>query len=225
MVDVRSSGDLYLADVTVKKLASTVGVSVERLLAQLCEAGIAASSAEDTLTEADKLTLLGWLRRSHGKHTEPSQPEAHCKETVPVKVPRKAKDPDVVVQPEIVREPSHKSLAAKHGLQAAEAAELQRLLTDMRQLQFADSGQLSQYIVRHRLGYKYPNISGIVRMREADTEWDFPGGFPPNIYRIICQELGLGDRGTSAIPVGFKSFKASEIQDERVENPDEALPF
>lgn len=117
------------------------------------------------------------------------------------------------------------SLAARHELEEADANELHRLLTDMRQLHFADSGQLSAYIVQHRLGYKYPNISGIVRMREGGTEWDFHGGFPPNIYRIICEELRLDDRGTPAKPVGFKPFKDTESQSEQVIDPDEFFPF
>jgi translation initiation factor IF-2 len=55
------------SDVTVKQLATTVGIPVERLLAQLNEAGISASAAEATITEQEKLQLLGYLRRSHGK--------------------------------------------------------------------------------------------------------------------------------------------------------------
>ncbi len=54
-------------EVTVKQLASTVGIPVDRLLAQLNEAGIAASEAESTITEQQKLQLLGHLRRGHGK--------------------------------------------------------------------------------------------------------------------------------------------------------------
>ena len=54
-------------EVTVKQLASTVGIPVERLLAQLNEAGIAASEAESTITEQQKLQLLGYLRRGHVK--------------------------------------------------------------------------------------------------------------------------------------------------------------
>jgi translation initiation factor IF-2 len=53
--------------VTVNQLASTVGIPVERLLAQLQEAGIAASDGEARLTEQEKVQLLGYLRRSHGK--------------------------------------------------------------------------------------------------------------------------------------------------------------
>jgi translation initiation factor IF-2 len=56
-----------MSEVTVKQLASTVGVPVERLLTQLNEAGITAENAETTLTEQEKLQLLGYLRRSHGK--------------------------------------------------------------------------------------------------------------------------------------------------------------
>ncbi|MEA3274925.1 MAG: translation initiation factor IF-2 associated domain-containing protein, partial [Pseudomonadota bacterium] len=56
-----------MSDVTVKHLASTVGIPVERLLAQLHEAGITAAGEEARLTEQEKLQLLGYLRRSHGK--------------------------------------------------------------------------------------------------------------------------------------------------------------
>lgn len=56
-----------MSEVTVKQLASTVGIPVERLLSQLKEAGISASDADSTLTEKEKLQLLGYLRRSHGK--------------------------------------------------------------------------------------------------------------------------------------------------------------
>jgi translation initiation factor IF-2 len=56
-----------MSEVTVKQLASTVGIPVERLLAQLREAGISATDGEATLTEQEKMQLLSYLRRSHGK--------------------------------------------------------------------------------------------------------------------------------------------------------------
>jgi translation initiation factor IF-2 len=58
-----------MSEVTVKQLATTVGIPVERLLAQLHEAGIDAVDGEATLTENEKLQLLGYLRRSHGKQS------------------------------------------------------------------------------------------------------------------------------------------------------------
>ncbi|KAA6187890.1 translation initiation factor IF-2 [Thiohalocapsa marina] len=63
------------SDVTVKQLASTVGIPVERLLSQLKEAGIDVTGADATITEQEKLQLLGYLRRSHGKK-EPDESEA-----------------------------------------------------------------------------------------------------------------------------------------------------
>jgi len=56
-----------MSEVTVNQLADTVGIPVQRLLTQLHEAGISASNGEARLTEQEKVQLLGYLRRSHGK--------------------------------------------------------------------------------------------------------------------------------------------------------------
>lgn len=56
-----------MSEATVNQLANTVGIPVERLLAQLQEAGIAAADGEARLTEQEKVQLLSYLRRSHGK--------------------------------------------------------------------------------------------------------------------------------------------------------------
>lgn len=56
-----------MSEVTVNQFASTVGIPVERLLAQLHEAGISAADGDARLTEQEKMQLLGYLRRSHGK--------------------------------------------------------------------------------------------------------------------------------------------------------------
>lgn len=74
-------------------------------------------------------------------------------------------------------------------------------------LEFVTSKELSNHIVKHQLGTRYPNIAGIVRMEQHDVQWDFIGGFPTDMYRIICQELNLDNEGTSAKPIGFTSFK------------------
>jgi len=61
-----------MSEVTVKQLADTVGIPVERLLAQLSDAGIEVSGADSTITEQEKGRLLSYLRRSHGKREKPS---------------------------------------------------------------------------------------------------------------------------------------------------------
>ena len=56
-----------MSEVTVNQLASDVGIPVDRLLKQLSDAGIAKQTAEDVITEQEKVDLLNHLRRSHGK--------------------------------------------------------------------------------------------------------------------------------------------------------------
>ena len=56
-----------MSQVTVSQLASDVGIPVDRLLKQLSEAGVSKQSAEDNITEQEKMDLLNHLRRSHGK--------------------------------------------------------------------------------------------------------------------------------------------------------------
>src|SRR5579863_6690196 len=57
-----------MADVTIAQFADVLKVSVDRLSAQLDQAGITVSSPEDMISEEAKLELLTHLRRSHGQH-------------------------------------------------------------------------------------------------------------------------------------------------------------
>ncbi len=63
-----------MAEVTVKQFAEVVGISVDRLLLQLGEAGLPAKAAADTITESEKSQLLLHLRRIHGRMEEGSEP-------------------------------------------------------------------------------------------------------------------------------------------------------
>ncbi|WP_456378216.1 translation initiation factor IF-2 [Thiolapillus sp.] len=56
-----------MSDITVSQLAADVGVPVDRLLEQFAQAGLNKSSADDAVTAKEKLELLNYLRRSHGK--------------------------------------------------------------------------------------------------------------------------------------------------------------
>jgi translation initiation factor IF-2 len=56
-----------MAEVTVKQLASVVGTPVERLLEQIKDAGLAIDAPDALISDADKMTLLGFLRGQHGK--------------------------------------------------------------------------------------------------------------------------------------------------------------
>src|SRR5918992_1395757 len=63
-----------MAEVTVKQFAEVVGISVDRLLMQLGEAGLAAKAPADTITENEKSQLLSHLRRIRGRTDEGSEP-------------------------------------------------------------------------------------------------------------------------------------------------------
>ena len=62
-----------MSDMKVKDLAGTVGVSPERLVEQLNEAGIEVAKPDDEITEAQKQTLLTFLQERHGKGAEGSK--------------------------------------------------------------------------------------------------------------------------------------------------------
>ncbi|MGD2129975.1 MAG: translation initiation factor IF-2 N-terminal domain-containing protein, partial [Lysobacterales bacterium] len=56
-----------MSKVTVSQLADVLGVDSKKLLAQLNDAGIEASSGDDAVSNDDKKKLLAHLRASHGK--------------------------------------------------------------------------------------------------------------------------------------------------------------
>ena len=89
----------------------------------------------------------------------------------------------------------------------AEEKEFEQLVAEMKPLGITKSNEVSCYIMKNRLGNKYKNISGIVMMEQDGTSWDFKGGFPPDIYARLCEQLGLSNQGSRARAVGFKSFK------------------
>ncbi len=65
-----------MSEVTVNQLATDVGIPVDRLLKQLKEAGVGKRSAADRVSEQEKIRLLNYLRRSHGKNEKKSDDNA-----------------------------------------------------------------------------------------------------------------------------------------------------
>lgn len=56
-----------MSQVTVRQLAEVVGIQPERLIEQLDEAGLKFKSADEPVSNEDKVKLLAFLRKSHGK--------------------------------------------------------------------------------------------------------------------------------------------------------------
>ncbi|MFP5506523.1 MAG: translation initiation factor IF-2 [Gammaproteobacteria bacterium] len=59
-----------MSEVTVRQFAEVVGIPVDRLLAQLGDAGLRKSNADETISDEEKLELLTFLRKSHGKQED-----------------------------------------------------------------------------------------------------------------------------------------------------------
>ena len=58
-----------MAEVTVSQLAEVVGAPVDRLLAQMKQAGLKHTSVDEVVSDEDKQTLLSFLKTSHGEST------------------------------------------------------------------------------------------------------------------------------------------------------------
>ncbi len=56
-----------MSDVTITQLAKVLGTPVDTLLTQLGEAGMSFSDPEQSISSTEKVKLLGFLRRNHGK--------------------------------------------------------------------------------------------------------------------------------------------------------------
>lgn len=63
-----------MADVSIREFASAVGVSVEKLLSQIKEAGLPHTDADHLISNADKTKLLVHLRKGHGAEEEEASP-------------------------------------------------------------------------------------------------------------------------------------------------------
>ncbi|HEU4773118.1 MAG TPA: translation initiation factor IF-2 [Lysobacter sp.] len=67
---------------TIRKLAQLVNTPVEKLLEQLAEAGMPFSGPDQAVTSTEKVKLLGFLRRTHGKAEAPAAAGAPRKITL-----------------------------------------------------------------------------------------------------------------------------------------------
>ncbi len=71
-----------MSEVTVRSLAKLVGTPVDKLLEQLAEAGMAFSGPDQVVTATEKMKLLGFLRRNHGRDETPAETSAPRKITL-----------------------------------------------------------------------------------------------------------------------------------------------
>jgi translation initiation factor IF-2 len=128
-----------MAEVTVKQLAETVGRSVETLLAQMQEAGLAHQQAEEVVSDAEKQQLLAYLKRAHGESaSEPKKITLKRKETSTLKVAPSAGGKSKTVNVEVRKTRSYvkrsvideQEQAAREAEEAVRKAEEERLAAE-----------------------------------------------------------------------------------------------
>ena len=73
---------------TIRKLAELVNTPVDKLLEQLSEAGMSFNGPDQVVTSTEKVKLLGFLRRTHGK-TEQVAPESEAAKKITLNRSRK----------------------------------------------------------------------------------------------------------------------------------------
>lgn len=94
----------------------------------------------------------------------------------------------------------------KYYIADEELKELRLLVADCRNRGFKTSYQVSKYIVDNRLGYRYSHIAGDLHLRKSHDKWVYNGGIAPKYYRMLCIELGLGNRRSNAEVEKFRSY-------------------
>ena len=65
-----------MSEVTVGSLAKVLGMPTEKLLEQLAGAGMTFSGPDQVVSSTEKMKLLGFLRRTHGKEEKPAEAAA-----------------------------------------------------------------------------------------------------------------------------------------------------
>ena len=78
-----------MPDVKIREYADVIGISVDRLIEQLEQAGFTSKAADDLITDEEKSELLSFLRRKHGKDekSEPRKITLRRKSVSEIKVP------------------------------------------------------------------------------------------------------------------------------------------
>ncbi len=65
-----------MSEITVGSLAKVLGMPVEKLLVQLSGAGMTFSGPDQVVSSTEKMKLLGFLRRTHGRDEKPAEAAA-----------------------------------------------------------------------------------------------------------------------------------------------------
>jgi len=105
------------------------------------------------------------------------------------------------------RDNSHFDALSHEYQNTVEQKEFIALLNEIKEHNFRNSKELTEYIRKNRLGLKYKNIAGEVKMRNVDgREWTLSGGIAPSYFARLCRELRF-NKSHNCEPTEFTPYK------------------
>ncbi|HEX5756283.1 MAG TPA: translation initiation factor IF-2 associated domain-containing protein, partial [Arenimonas sp.] len=128
-----------MSEVTVGSLAKVLGMPVEKLLEQLAGAGMTFTGPDQVVSSTEKMKLLGFLRRTHGKEDKGAEDAAPKQITLKRRKQEEltvsAGKAKTTVSVEVRQKRTYvkRSVVEEEG--ASEREEAQRLLEESRQRQ------------------------------------------------------------------------------------------
>ncbi|MGI8560118.1 MAG: translation initiation factor IF-2 [Luteimonas sp.] len=140
---------------TIRKLAALVNTPVEKLLEQLAEAGMEFSDPDQSVTSTEKVKLLGFLRRTHGKADKAAGEDTVAPTKITLNRSRKQEltvgggknrqTVDVIVRKKVTLvKPGTKDVAEQGSRQDDEQAEIQRKLEESRKRNLSEQQRLAE---------------------------------------------------------------------------------
>ena len=160
---------------TIRKLAALVNTPVEKLLEQLSEAGMAFTGPDQVVTSTEKVKLLGFLRRTHGKADKPAE-EAVAPKKITLNRTRKQEltvgggknrsTVDVVVRRKVTLvKPANEADKGAAPTADDEQAEILRKLEESRQRNLSEQQRLAEEDQR-----RADEAAELKRQQEAEAE-------------------------------------------------------
>ncbi|MBD8525921.1 translation initiation factor IF-2 [Pseudomarimonas arenosa] len=139
-----------MSEVTVRTLAKLVGTPVDKLLEQLAEAGMSFEGPDQVVTPTEKMKLLGFLRRTHGKaepaaeDVAPKQITLKRRKVQEITVAAGKSKTTVAVEVRQKRTYVKRELVEEQDGQKLEREEAARLLADSKLRQEAEEAHLRE---------------------------------------------------------------------------------
>ncbi|HET6906264.1 MAG TPA: translation initiation factor IF-2, partial [Rhodanobacteraceae bacterium] len=142
-----------MSDVTIKQLAGVLGMTEDKLLTQLAEAGMSFKNPDQVISSTEKVKLLGFLRRTHGKRDEAREEQSSPRQItlkrrkvseITVGGGRGANSKTVNVEVRAKRTYVKRSVIAEESNADAEREEARRLLAESQEQREREQAELAE---------------------------------------------------------------------------------